>query len=212
MWTRSSYDRYESWDTTDLDFPDRNLLPEEDKLHSADRLVKSDPLEVNIEAEEASMTGLIDDIISTIVDNRRSKEEIRTFPKQKIKERKEEYSMWTRYSYGRYESWDTTDLDFPDRNLLPEEDKLHSADHLVKSDPLEVNIEAEEASMTGLIDDIISTIVDNKHCIRRVKSATCLVIQTLFWLLQTSEPLKRDNPLSLIKLARERKLAERKKI
>ena len=64
--------------------------------------------------------------------------------------------------------------------------------------------------MDGFIDDIITTTVDDNHWINRAKSAALLVIHTLFRPLQPSEPLKRDNQLSLRKLAGEGKLAEQK--
>ena len=58
------------------------------------------------------------------------------------------------------------------------------------------------------MDDIITITVDDNHWIDRAKSAALLVIHTLFRPLQPSEPLKRDDPLSLGKLAREGQLAE----
>ena len=64
--------------------------------------------------------------------------------------------------------------------------------------------------MDGLIDDIITITVDGYHWIDRAKSAALLVIHTLFRPLQPSEPLKRDDPLSLRKLAEEGQLAEQK--
>ena len=62
--------------------------------------------------------------------------------------------------------------------------------------------------MDGFIDDIITITVDDDHWIDRAKSAALLVIHTLFRPLQPSEPLKRDDPLSLRKLAGEGQLAE----
>ena len=70
-------------------------------------------------------------------------------------------------------------------------------------DPLAVDIKATEASMYGFIDDIITTTVDDEHWIDCAKSAYLLVIHTLFRPLQPSEALKRDDPLSLRKLAGE---------
>ena len=64
--------------------------------------------------------------------------------------------------------------------------------------------------MGGFIDDIITITFDDKHWIDRAKSASLLVIHTLFRPLQPSDPLKRDNPLSLRKLAGEGKLSEQK--
>ena len=55
--------------------------------------------------------------------------------------------------------------------------------------------------MNGLIDNIITVTVDDKHWIYRGKCADLLVINTLIQPLQPSEPLKRDDPLSLRKLA-----------
>ena len=64
--------------------------------------------------------------------------------------------------------------------------------------------------MDGFIDYIITITVDYEHWIDRAKSAALLVICTLFQPIQPSEPLKRDNPLSLRKLAWEGKLAKHK--
>ena len=64
--------------------------------------------------------------------------------------------------------------------------------------------------MDGFIYDIITITVNNDHWIDRAKSAALLVIHTLFWPLQPSEPLKRDDPLSFRKLAGEVQLAEQK--
>ena len=57
--------------------------------------------------------------------------------------------------------------------------------------------------MDGFIDDIITITVDDDHCVDCAKSSVLLVIHTLFRPLQTSEPLKKDDPLSLRKLAGE---------
>ena len=51
--------------------------------------------------------------------------------------------------------------------------------------------------MDGFINDIITIMVDGEQWIYRAKSAALLVIHALFWPLQPSEPLKRDDPLSL---------------
>ena len=64
--------------------------------------------------------------------------------------------------------------------------------------------------MDGFIDNIIAIKVDDKHWIYCAKIAALLVIHTLFRLLQPSEPLKRDDPLSLRKLTGEVQLAEHK--
>ena len=106
------------------------------------------------------------------------------------------------------QSWDTNDLNSPHRSLLPTEEKQQSESHLEKSDPLAVDITATEASIDSFIDDITTITVDDDHWIDRAKSAALLVIHTLFRPLQPSEPLKRDNPLSLRKIAREGQLAE----
>ena len=71
-------------------------------------------------------------------------------------------------------------------------------------------ITAIEASMYGLIDDIITLIVDDEHWIERAKIVALLVIHTLFRPLQPSEHLKRENSLSLRKISGEGKLAEHK--
>ena len=102
------------------------------------------------------------------------------------------------------------DLSSPHRSFLLQEEKQKSASHISAADPLAVDITATEASMDGFIDDIITITVDDEHWIDRAKSAALLVIHTLFWPLQPSEPLKRDNPLSLRKLVGKRKLAEQK--
>ena len=62
--------------------------------------------------------------------------------------------------------------------------------------------------MDGFIDDTITITFDDNHWIYRAKSAALLVINTLFRPLQPLEPLKRDNPLSLRKLAGEGQVAE----
>ena len=78
------------------------------------------------------------------------------------------------------------------------------------ADPLAVDITSTEASTDGLIDDIITITVDDKHWIDRAKSADLLVIHTLFRPLQPPEPLKQDDPLSLRKLTGEGQLADHK--
>ena len=74
------------------------------------------------------------------------------------------------------QSWDTNDLNSPQRSLLPPEEKQQSASHLAKADPLEVKIIATEAPMDGFIDDIITITVNDDHWIDRAKSAALLVI------------------------------------
>ena len=77
-------------------------------------------------------------------------------------------------------------------------------------DPLELDITSIEASMDVFIGDIITINVYDEHWIERAKSAALLVIHTLLRPLHLSEPLKRDDPLSLRKLEGEGKLAEQK--
>ena len=79
---------------------------------------------------------------------------------------------------------------------------------MATADPLAVDITSTEASMDGFIYDIITITVDDEHWIYRAKVAALLVIHTLFRPLQPPETLKRDNPLSLRKLAVEGQLAE----
>ena len=88
------------------------------------------------------------------------------------------------------QSWDTNDLKYPHRSLLPPEEKQQSASHLEKSDPLAMEIIATDASVDGFINDIITITVDGDHWIDRAKSAALLVIHTLFRPLQLLEPLK----------------------
>ena len=92
--------------------------------------------------------------------------------------------------------------------MLPLEEKQQSASHLATADPLSVEITSTEASMYGFIDDIIAITVDDKHWIDCAQIAALLVIHALFRPLQPSEPLKRDDPLSLSKLVGEGQLAE----
>ena len=69
------------------------------------------------------------------------------------------------------------------------------------SDPLAVKITYTETSMGGFINKIITITVDDENFIDWKKSAAILVIHTLFLPLQSSEPLKRDDTLSLRKMA-----------
>ena len=71
-----------------------------------------------------------------------------------------------------------------------------------------MDITATEASMDVFIDDIITITVDEYHWIDRAKSASLLVIHTLFRPIQPSEPLKQDDPISLRKMMEEGQLAE----
>ena len=126
----------------------------------------------------------------------------------------EEYTTTrkTAVDLGNYlltdESWETTYLNSPHRNLLPEEDKRHSVDNISEVDPLAVNINAKEAYMDGLIDNIIAIILDNKYGIEREKTAALLVSNTILRPLQVSETLKCDNPISIRKLSGEGKLTK----
>ena len=78
------------------------------------------------------------------------------------------------------QSWDTNDLNLPQRSLLLPEEKHQSASHLEKTDPLAMDIIATKASIDGFINDIITITVDDDHCIDRAKSAALLVVHTLF--------------------------------
>ena len=73
-----------------------------------------------------------------------------------------------------------------------------------------MEITATEASMDIFIYKIITITVDNKHWVDRAKIAALLVIHTLFQLLKPSETLKRDDPLSLRKMAGEGQLSYHK--
>ena len=64
--------------------------------------------------------------------------------------------------------------------------------------------------MDGFIDDITTINFDYKQWIDCAKSLSLLVIHTLFWPLQSSEPLKQDDTLFLRKLAGEGEIAEHK--
>ena len=64
--------------------------------------------------------------------------------------------------------------------------------------------------MDGSINDMITITVENEHWIERPKSAALLVINTLFLPLQSYEPIKSNDPLSLRQIAREGKLSELK--
>ena len=82
------------------------------------------------------------------------------------------------------QSWDTDDLNSPHLSLLPPEDNQQSASYLEKADSLEVEITDTEASMDGLIHDIITITVDDEHLIDCAESAALLIIHTLFRQLQ----------------------------
>ena len=98
------------------------------------------------------------------------------------------------------ESWDTDDLNSPHQSLLSKEEKQKPASHIATAYPLAVDITSTKASMDGLINDIITITVDDKHWTARANTAALLVIHTLFQPLHPSESLKRDDPLSLRKL------------
>ena len=49
--------------------------------------------------------------------------------------------------------------------------------------------------MDGFINDIINITTDNPCWVDRDKNVALLVIHTIFSLLQSSEPLKGDEPL-----------------
>ena len=53
-------------------------------------------------------------------------------------------------------SWDATNLQSPHRYFLPRDYHLPDSEPLFKTDQLAVNIESKEASMDGLIDEIIT--------------------------------------------------------
>ena len=73
-----------------------------------------------------------------------------------------------------------------------------------------MEITSTKTSMDGFIDDIITITVYDKYWIIHSKRAALLVIHALFQPLQPSEPLKRDDPLSIRKLAGEAQLAKHK--
>ena len=63
------------------------------------------------------------------------------------------------------EYWDTYGLNLPHQPLLPQEEKQHSARHLVTTYPLSVDVTATESSMDGFFDNIITITVDDEHWI-----------------------------------------------
>ena len=62
--------------------------------------------------------------------------------------------------------------------------------------------------MNGLIYGIIAITIDDPIWVERTKNASLLVIHTIFMPLQSSEPLKRGESISLRKLAGEGQLDE----
>ena len=69
-----------------------------------------------------------------------------------------------------------------------------------------MNIEVKEASIDGLIYDIITITIDNPCWVESAKIVALLVIHTIFMTLKTYEPLKQYDPLSLRKLTGEGQL------
>ena len=57
--------------------------------------------------------------------------------------------------------------------------------------------------MDGFIDNIVTINIDNPRWVERANNAVLLIIHTIFRPRQSNETLKRDDPLSLQKLARE---------
>ena len=64
--------------------------------------------------------------------------------------------------------------------------------------------------MYGLINNIITINIDDSNWEERAKKSALLIIHTMFRLLQSPEPMKWDDPLSLCKLAGEGKLYKQK--
>ena len=81
----------------------------------------------------------------------------------------------------------------------------------MQADTPAVEIEAKEASMDGFIDEIITITIYDPSWTEHAKNTALLVIHTIFRTIQTSEPLKRDGPLSIHKLSREGQLVKHKK-
>ena len=66
-----------------------------------------------------------------------------------------------RKKYTQVKYWYTENLNLPHRSSLPKKDKQQSYNHLTKAYPLVLDITAAEASMDGIIDDIITITGDN---------------------------------------------------
>ena len=64
-------------------------------------------------------------------------------------------------------------------------------------------MDAREYSMDRFINNIITLTIDDSTWAEIAKKLALLVIHTIFRPLQTSEPLNKDNPLSLQKLSGE---------
>ena len=62
--------------------------------------------------------------------------------------------------------------------------------------------------MDGFVNGITTTTIDDPWWVERAKNADLLVIHVIFRRLQSSEPLKQDDPLSLLKIAGEGQLFE----
>ena len=67
--------------------------------------------------------------------------------------------------------WDATELQSPQRQLLEEEEYHPGQDPLLQEDQLEVDIEAKENSMDGLIDEIITINIDKPNLVECAKNA-----------------------------------------
>ena len=92
-------------------------------------------------------------------------------------------------------SWDAKKLQSPHRHLLHREDCLPASEPLVKTYQIAVNIEAKEASMDILIDDIITITIDNPCWVDRAKNSALLIIHTIFRPRKYDKPMKQDDPL-----------------
>ena len=97
-------------------------------------------------------------------------------------------------------SSDATKIQSPHRQLIKKEEYHPGQDLLVQADQMAVDIEANEDSIDGLIDDIITIDIDDPNWTERTKNAALLVIHTIFRPLNSPETLKRDDPLSLRKI------------
>ena len=64
--------------------------------------------------------------------------------------------------------------------------------------------------MNEFINCIIKITINYPIWVERAKNEALLVIHTIFRLLQSSEPMKLDDPLSFYKLSGEGKLAKHK--
>ena len=73
---------------------------------------------------------------------------------------------------------------------------------------MSVDIDAKEASMDGFVDEIITLNIGVPSWADHAKNSALLAIHTIFRPLHYYEPLKRDDPLSLHKLAAEGKIYE----